>query len=155
MEDKSKSSVMLKSFTISAEQEALLAELGETIIPKTDTPGAKDVSAHLFLLKMMDDCNSKESQDNFIKGMDAFESLSKKELGKKFTDASPAERAKVLTTFEAQQQSDQKPSEAVAFYTTVKRYVIQAYTSSQFFLTKVKIYELIPGRFHGCVPVTA
>ncbi|MBG9376171.1 gluconate 2-dehydrogenase subunit 3 family protein [Panacibacter sp. DH6] len=154
MDDKNKSAVILKNFSISAEQEALLAELAETIIPKTDTPGARDISAHLFLLKMMDDCNSREKQNEFVKGMEAFETLADKQTGKKFANATLAERVQLLTLLEAQQK-DQKSGDAASFYATVKRYTIQAYTSSQFFLTKVKVYELIPGRFHGCVPVKA
>jgi hypothetical protein len=39
------------------------------------------------------------------------------------------------------------------FYSTTKKQTILAYTSSSWFLTKVQVYELVPGRFHGCVPV--
>ena len=151
MEDKSKSSILLKNFSVSAEQENLLAELAETIIPKTDIPGAKDISAHLFVLKMLDDCSSKEDQDKFVKGFDVFEKLSKEVVNKSFIEASKEEKVKVLTQLEAQKDKD----DATQFYGTVKRYTIQAYTTSQFYLTKVQLYELVPGRYHGCVPVKA
>jgi hypothetical protein len=39
------------------------------------------------------------------------------------------------------------------FYATVKRLTILAYSSSQYFLTKVQVYELVPGRWQGCIPV--
>ena len=32
---------------------------------------------------------------------------------------------------------------------------LQAFTGSQYYLTKVRVYEMAPGRFHGCVPVKA
>jgi hypothetical protein len=152
MQDKSKASMLLKNFSITADQEQLLAELAETIIPKTDTPGAKDISAHLFALKMIDDCSSKEDQDAFLKGIIAFESLSNKQLGKSFAGATAAERSKVLTQLEEQKD---KKDDTAQFYGTVKRLTVQAYTSSQFYLTKVQVYELVPGRYHGCVPVKA
>lgn len=152
MEDKSKASILLKNFSISAEQEQLLAELAETIIPKTDTPGAKDISAHLFALKMLDDCSSKEEQEKFVKGLSAFESMAKKDLGKSFTQANAAERSKLLAPLEAQKDAAQK-DDAAQFYSRMKGLTIQAYTSSQFYLTKVQVYELIPGRYHGCVPL--
>ena len=41
-----------------------------------------------------------------------------------------------------------------AFYRTNKRLVIRGYLGSQYFLTKIEVYELVPGRWHGCVPVT-
>jgi hypothetical protein len=52
------------------------------------------------------------------------------------------------------QRRDEKDP-AVSFYQTVKERTIQAYTSSEFFLTKVQVYELVPARYHGCVPVKA
>ncbi len=59
---KDKASVALKNLEVNTDQEKLIAELSETIIPKTDTPGAKDVYAHLFVLKMVDDCYEKKDQ---------------------------------------------------------------------------------------------
>ena len=132
----------------------MLAELAETIIPKTDTPGAKDISAHLFALKMVDDCSSKDDQDKFVKGLTAFENMAKKELGKSFTEATTERRAKLLTQLEGQKEQEHK-DDAAQFYGKMKGLTIQAYTSSQFYLTKVQIYELIPGRYHGCVAVKA
>ena len=148
MEDRSKSSILLKNLQISADQEKLLAELSETIIPKTSTPGAKDIGAHLFVLKMMDDCRSREDQDKFLEGMKAFE----KNAGRNFTSAGPAERARILETLNGDKEGKDP---AAAFYKTMKRLTIQAYTSSEYFLTKVQVYELVPGRYHGCVPVKA
>lgn len=148
MEDRSKSSILLKNLPISADQEKLLAELSETIIPKTSTPGAKDISAHLFALKMIDECRSGEDQEKFLEGLRAFETGA----GKGFAAMSQAERAKVLEPFEKDREAKDPAS---VFYRNMKRLTIQAYTSSEYYLTKVQVYELVPGRYHGCVPVTA
>jgi hypothetical protein len=148
MEDRSKSSILLKNLQISTDQEKLLAELAETIIPKTSSPGAKDLSAHLFALKMIDDCRSKEDQDRFIEGLKAFEKMA----GKDFARQSMQERAKILEPLEKDKDAKEP---AAAFYRTMKRLTIQAYTSSEYFLTKVQVYEMVPGRYHGCVPVKA
>jgi hypothetical protein len=152
LQDKSKPAVELKNFSISADQEALLAELAETIIPKTTSPGAKDISAHRFALKMMDDCRSKEDQGKFLAGLVAFDKQAEKISGKSFLKQSPEERKAVLQEMEKDKESK---DDAAGFYKTMKRFTIQAYSSSEFFLTKVQVYELIPGRYHGCVPVKA
>lgn len=152
LQDKSKPAVELKNFSISADQEVLLAELTESIIPKTTSPGAKDISAHLFALKMVDDCRSKEDQDKFMAGLAAFEKQAEKISGKSFLKQTAAERKAVLTEMEKDRESKE---DAVDFYRTMKRFTIQAYSSSEFFLTKVQVYELVPGRYHGCVPVKA
>jgi len=150
MQDRSKASILVKNFTINTDQEAMLAELSESIIPKTTTPGAKDVYAHLFALKMMDDCRSKEDQEKFVKGLEAFEVFAKEKNGKSFLKSDKAERTSILEVME--KEKDAKDDKHF-FYSTMKRYTIQAYTTSKFYLTNVQVYEMVPSRWHGCVPV--
>jgi fructoselysine-6-P-deglycase FrlB-like protein len=64
LQKESKASVLVKNFAITAEQETTLAEFAETLIPASATPGAKDTYAHLFALRMLDDCYEKEEQEN-------------------------------------------------------------------------------------------
>ena len=151
MSDKSKSSILVKNFQINSSQEELLAEVCETIIPKTETPGAKDIAAHLFVLKMVDDCRSKEDQQKFVGGLKAFEKNASEQLKTSFLKASPDQRNKFIASLE----SNKDDNELTGFYRSVKRLTVQAYTSSQFYLTRVKVYELVPGRWNGCVPIQA
>ncbi|HWV67212.1 gluconate 2-dehydrogenase subunit 3 family protein [Chitinophaga sp.] len=146
----SRTSLTLKNIAVDGDQEKMLAELVETIIPATSTPGAKELSAHLFTLIMMDDCYKKEDQQKWLSGMKAFEQAGKKLNGHSFVDSTPAQREALLKTFEA--AKDDK-DDAAFFYRATKRLTIQAYTSSKYFLTKVNVYELVPARFHGCVPL--
>ncbi len=145
-----KASILLKQISIDGDDEKTMAELCETIIPATDTPGAKDLSAHLFALMMVDDCYKKEDQQKFMKGLKAFNDKSKKDFNKSFVDLSPAEKQSLLDSLEAQKEGKDDLS---YFYSTTKKLTIQAYTTSKFYLTKVQVYELVPGRYHGCVPV--
>jgi hypothetical protein len=146
----SRTSLTLKNISVDGDQEKMLAELVETIIPATTTPGAKELSAHLFTLIMMDDCYKKEDQQRWLTGMKAFEQASKKLNGHTFLDSTPAQREALLTALEA--AKDDK-DDATFFYRGAKHLTIQAYTSSKYFLTKVNIYELVPARYHGCVPL--
>jgi hypothetical protein len=139
---------LLKNIAVGSDDEAMLAELSETIIPKTTSPGAKDISAHLFVLKMVDDCTKKEDQEIFIKGMSEFKAFCKTNAGKDFVKCNLEERKKLLTDLIVKKDEENNLN---AFFKTVKRFTIQAYTSSEFFLTKVQVYELVPGRYHGCV----
>ena len=150
MQDKSKASILVKNFNINTDQEAMLAELAETIIRKTSTPGAKDISAHLFVLKMMDDCRSKEDHEKFVRGLESFEKFTKEKNGKSFLKSSMEERQSIL---EAMEKNKDQKDDAGFFYSSMKRYTIQAYSTSEFYLTKVQVYELVPSRWHGCVPV--
>jgi hypothetical protein len=152
LEDRAKASFLYKNLQVGADEEAMLAELAETIIPKTSTPGAKDISAHLFVLKMVDDCRSAEEQKKFMDGLRAFDAAAEKSGGRHFSKMSKEEKQAFLQTLEAGKEGD---GPEISFYQSVKKLTIQAYTSSEFFLTKVQVYELVPGRYHGCVPVKA
>jgi hypothetical protein len=145
--------VTLKNLTVNGDQAKLLEELTAALIPSDETPGAREISAHLFVLKMVDDCMSKADQEKFMKGLSAFDAVSGASSGKAFAEASAEQRAALLAAVEGGKGPGGKDGELGFFYTAVKRLTIQAYTSSQFYLTKVQVYELVPGRFHGCVPV--
>ncbi|HVX49811.1 MAG TPA: gluconate 2-dehydrogenase subunit 3 family protein [Chitinophagaceae bacterium] len=151
MNDKGKASFLLKNITVGGDEEKMLADLCETIIPATTgVPGAKELSSHLFALTMIDECMPKEGQQKFMKGLTAFETLVKQRYSKDFTLCTAEQKTALLTDIE---QKKNIPAEVNDFYGIVKRFTIQSFTTSQYFLTKVQVYELVPGRYHGCVPV--
>ena len=93
MHDTSKSSILLKHFQVGSDQEKLLASLAETIIPTTSTPGAAAISAHLFALKMLDDCYSADQQKKFMKGLQQLEDASKTQSGQGFVQSTTPHNA--------------------------------------------------------------
>jgi hypothetical protein len=151
MEDHSKAPILLHNYKIDNDQEQLLEILTAAIVPSGATPGAKEVSAHLFTLKMLDDCFSKEDRDKYLKGMQQFDAAARTGSGRSFVKSSPAQREALLSSIEDKKLVD---ADLTFFYSTTKRMTILAYSSSQYYLTKVQVYELVPGRWHGCLPVT-
>jgi len=150
--DPKKVSIALNNLSVTGNDEELLALLAETLIPETDTPGARTVKAHLFTLVMVDDCMDTESKEKFVKGMKAFDENCKKISGTSFTDASPGERSSLVAQIE---KGDGVAEDVKTFYHIARGYIISGYTSSEFFLTKIKPYQLIPGpHFQGCAPVS-
>jgi hypothetical protein len=143
--------ISLKNISLSKVEESFLEELAETIIPRTQTPGAKDISAHRFVLKMVDDCSAKRDQEIFMSGLKAFSKEAERIGGKHFSKLDAAGKIKVVQEIEASSESDETMRR---FYKTFRKLTIQAYSSSEFFLTSIRVYEIIPGRFHGCVPVS-
>jgi hypothetical protein len=151
LQEKRKPSIALKNIFIDGGQEDMLAGLAETIIPRTSTPGAKDISSHLFALMMVDDCFDPAAQKKFMSGLQQFESVVKNKYGSSFSNCAPAQREELL---KAMEKKDGAPQDAISFYATVKKLTIQSFASSQYYLTKIHVYELVPSRFHGCFPVT-
>jgi hypothetical protein len=167
LHDSGKASIALKKINVSADQEKFLADVAETIIPKTDTPGAKDLNLHLFVLKMVDDCFSKKDQDAFMSGLDKLSKEAESRYGKPFGQCSQAQRESLLTELDHKQMEFQKAQYAqgkkskkevpaddmLAFYGITKGETVVGYTYSKYFMTKQIVYELVPGRYNAYFPV--
>lgn len=165
---KGKPVVELKTLKIDADQEAVVNSLTDTILPKTDIPGALDLGINLFVFKMLDDCTGKEQQETFTAGLKEFDDAANKKYGKSFSQCTAAERTAFVTTLERQMKDEQaamaktaadknvKPKEAPkmnTFYGMVKGQTVFGYTTSQYFMTKQIVYELVPGRYNAMFPV--
>lgn len=146
-----KKGLRLKHISVDADQEMLLAAFADTLIPKSDTAGALEVHADLFAWKILDDCTTKEEQEIFLKGLNAFSATFQQQNNLFFNNANPAQRLAFMEKLESKQDSKEP---LVGFYKNAKQRLIQAYTGSEFFMTNIQVYEQIPSRFHGCVPVS-
>ncbi|HUS02970.1 MAG TPA: gluconate 2-dehydrogenase subunit 3 family protein [Chitinophagaceae bacterium] len=145
-----KTSIPLKNVDLNAGHEKLLAEIAETIIPATNNLGAKDVYTHIYTLKMLDDCTEKEKQDAFVKGLNEINTISKNKFNNKFIDCTVPQREAILTYIESK-KVDSK--DVQSFYGMMKHFTIQGYMTSKYVGTKLVVYELVPGRFHGTFPI--
>jgi hypothetical protein len=146
-----KASVSFKNFNINADQENLLAEIASTIIPATDIPGAKEVGAHLFVLKMLDDLYEKEVQQNFITGLDNLDAETKNQYAQNFAKCSAEEKQKVLLDI-VNKKSYSK--EVVDFFAIMKQRTVQGYLNSKYVMTNVIKYEFVPSHpYNGYYPV--
>ncbi len=152
-------SIALKNIVITADQEDLLAEFVETLIPTTDTPGAKALGVHQFVLRMVDDCYETENQQEFTSGLEQVERIAKKRFNNSFLAIKPEERKTLLTDLDQNSANEflalapDEKDNTKAFYTLVKRHGVQGYLSSQFIMTEVLVHTMIPGRFDGCIEI--
>src|ERR1700742_2724829 len=78
--------IALKHLNFTSDQENLVADFCETVIPKTDIPGSKDLNLHVFVLKMLDDCYKQKDQQAITQGMSDFTAMVQKKYGKSFSD---------------------------------------------------------------------
>jgi len=144
--------VKLNNLKITGAEKDLIGDIADVIIPETDTPGARKLEGHVFVLVMVDDCLGKEDQEKYITGMRSFDESLRTLTGKSFQEANLEQRTEMLN--ELEKNADKVSGEANYFYRRTRGYIIQSYLSSQHFLTAVKEYKLVPGpNFKGCVPV--
>ncbi len=151
--DPKKVSIALNRLRITGDEEELIGDIAEVLIPRTDTPGARETRAHIFTLVMVDDCLSKPDQEKYLKGMRAFPDEVVKITARPFQGSPATEQLQILTAFEGKLES--AGEETRMFYETTRNYIIQGYTSSQYFLTEVKPYQLVPGpAYDGCALIS-
>jgi hypothetical protein len=150
---------------LSSRQEELLAGIVDTIIPATDTLGAKDLNVDAFVKKVVEDCYEKQVQDNFARGLDRVDKLAKEGYGKSFLVLEPAQRLELLAHLEQAEKEEQKAKreqmepgeqpEEKPFFLLVKELTILGYTSSEYVQTNFLNYNMVPGHYYGCVPVSS
>ena len=142
-------SVKLNHLKIGNEQINLISEISESIIPATDTPGAKALNIHRYVLRIVDDCFPKDEQKIFESGLKEMEQFTDKNIGKLFNESNQDQRIEILKQIEA---GSGVSTELKSFVNSVKALTIEGYSTSEFAMTKRKVpYKLVPGHFNGCV----
>jgi hypothetical protein len=92
----------------SADQEKMLPELADIIIPATKTPGAKAAGVGPFISMMVKECYPEKAQKVFVKGLEDLEDRSQKAYSKSFVEISTPEREKLLTKLRDETVAEQK-----------------------------------------------
>lgn len=141
---------VFKNIPISNEEETLLAELSETIIPEGKTPGAKKLGLHLFVLKMANDCFTKEEQQIFMKGLTDADGLIATNYKKSFVKCDENEKKLIVSDLEAESFG----KDTSRFYALFKNQLINGYVNSEYFMTNIIKYELVPGKYQVHYPVS-
>lgn len=135
-----------KPTNLSVSNEALLAEIVETIIPETSTPGAKTLKVHQFAMRMINDCYGEPAQNNLKNGLVKTDELAQSAYGKPFVSCDAKQRTDVFLKLSGD-------SSTKGFADMIKNLTIRGYTNSEYFMNNVANYNMAPGFFHGCVPI--
>lgn len=144
-----------------ADQLTTIGDIAECILPKTETPGAKDLLVDRFVDKMLKMSYSEAEQQSFLEGMTAFEADCETANGKAFSTCSAEQQTAFL-----QKHEDQSPpmppsvwggqlgeSDPVPFYRQLKSLVLLGYFTSEEVGENILNYDPIPGQYRGCVPL--
>jgi len=154
---KSKPGIDWKPEYLSQEQGTLVSQVAEIIIPKTDTPGAKDVGVPSFIDQMLKDVYSKEDQDRFTSGLQAFDEEAKKAHGDAFIDLDDEKQKEFVrkthdAAIEAERNTDPAPPRP--FILMMKELTMLGFFTSEPGATQVLQYEAVPGAYKGCIPLS-
>lgn len=140
----------------SEDQGRIVMEVAEIIIPKTDTPGAKDVGVPGFIDTMLKDCYKKEDQDRFLAGLTAFDEEAKTAYGDSFIYCEPEQQVELVKkTHDAAVAEAKENREAKRpFILMTKELTLLGFFTSEPGATQVLQYEAVPGSYKGCLPLS-
>lgn len=147
---------------LSIDQAELISTLVDTLLPRTETPGALDMKVDMFIDVVFAKLFDTKGQDKVIAEMDRFDELCTEIFGSKFTELNTTDREEYLKQKESQSGKfngkvwgtsvgDQKP---VGFYRTIKSLALWGYFSSEEIGKNVLSYDPIPGEYLGCIPLS-
>lgn len=134
---------------LATNDEALLAEIVETIIPETNTPGAKSLKVHQFAMRMINDCYGEVAQNTIKQGLVLINELSQQNCQKSFIESSNPQRVDTFL-----KMSTSSNTIAKQFANLIKRLTIQGYTNSEYYMVNQLKFNMAPGYYHGCVPIS-
>ncbi len=137
------------------DQARIVSEVAEIIIPKTDTPGAKDTGVPGFIDLMLKDCYTKEDQDRFLAGLTAFEEEAKKAYGDSFIYCKPEQQVELVTKIHAAAVAESKENKEAKrpFILMAKELTLLGFFTSEPGATQVLQYIAVPGSYKGCIPL--
>lgn len=132
---------------------ALLNEIGETILPRTDTPGAKDADVGPMMAIIVADCYQAQEREVFKKGMLTLKKRASDEYGKDFKQLSDEQRLEMLSLLDKEARSYNTHKKSVPHYfTLMKQLVLFTFFTSEIGATKVLRYVAVPGYYDGEYP---
>lgn len=135
---------------------ALMDEIGETIIPETDTPGAKAIGIGDFMAMMVLDVYTEQDQEAFQEGLKTIRNDFDKQFGHSFVEGSPEERHQFLSglnsELEAPNNKATQPDQPTHYFRMLKELTLLGYFSSEIGSTQALRYIETPGRYDACIP---
>ena len=127
----------------SAENISLINEIGETVIPTTNTPGAKSAKVGEYIAIIVQDCFSENEKKEFKDTLEHINELSNASYGNSFMKCIEKERVHIISKIEEEYED----------FKSFKDLIVSAYLSSKVGMTQFFNYSPVPGRFNGCTSI--
>lgn len=141
---------------LNQEQIELVAELAETLIPETTTPGAKSVLVHQHIDDELQNFYRPQQQYAFVQGLNDIQSRAQSAYGKTFQVCAINERTELLTQLESENEKVKETVTAIgeSFFTMLKNMTFRGYFTSEKVGKEVLVFDPVPGEYKGCIPLT-
>lgn len=137
---------------------ALVSDLAETIIPRTDTPGAKDVGVPQLIDSIVAEVFTSEQREEYLAGLTKFAIRIQNHYGTPFSILDDEKKnlfvAKLNAASLDKDGEDPFYNNEKTFYRTTKELTLLGFFRSEVGATQVLQYSPVPGEYKGCVPLS-
>lgn len=142
------------------EQAQVVSEITEMILPRTETPGAKDLKVDIFVDLMFKETLSPSDQEHVLKGYEKFAATCEELYSTSFLKMNNDQRAEVLkkvgegtnTFVPTVWGSKLEKQPTLDFYRRVKQFTLTGYFTSEEIGKNILRFDPIPGNYNGCLP---
>src|SRR6266853_4276057 len=154
--------------TLNLHQHATVTAIAELIIPRTGTAGATDVRVPEFIDLIVTEWYDAEERTHFLNGLSDVDVRTQALFGRNFVDSSPGQQTQILTVLgqqmseeadalqnHARQYRDSPPQPKKNFYYMLRGLTLMGYYTSEAGATRELDFQIIPGRYDGCINVRA
>lgn len=149
---KAETSTDWKPSTLTSDESELMAELCETILPKTNTPGAKDALCHRYIDEMLTHFYDAKKQTEYREALKVFNDKSKSKYSKAFVALNTHEREEILGMVAKEEKAKKDEDKSIRIFRELKDATISGYFTSEVG-AKGGLCEFIPvpGPYQGCI----
>ena len=146
-----------KSFT--DQQGEIVAEVAEIMIPRTDTPGARDIGLPQFIDAMLADAYTAEDRARYIGGLNELDARAGVTHGGKFMALTSEQRIALVQRLQYEAAAEERELTSPPlqlrrpFILMTRELTLLGFFTSQVGAMQVLQYDPVPGAFRGCVPL--
>ncbi len=140
------------------EEIVLLDDIAETILPATETPGAKAAGVGAFAAFMVVDAYSPDNRRIVREGLIALQQASQAEFGTTFSHLSAEDQLTLVTRLDREQhdyQSGKPADQPNHWFRMMKELTLLGFFTSEVGMTQAMRYMERPGRYDPCTPYEA
>jgi hypothetical protein len=134
---------------LSTDQFALLEQVSDIFIPETDTPGAKGAGVPEFIRELLTAWGSGETRAAIVSVLESIEKQSWGRHGAGFLELPGERRVNLIRSLDEECIARQDVP-----WTLFRRLVLMGYYHSEVGATQELRYELVPGAWRSCLPLT-
>jgi hypothetical protein len=139
----------------------LLDDVAETILPRTDTPGARDAAVGEYIARYSAACYPPEHVALLKTGISDIDAQMHSLHGTGFRAASAEAKKSLLVSIDRQAKEQAHRAETTSsgggqtqphYFTLMKQLTLLGFFTSEPGATRVARYRPAPGKYKGCIP---